>query len=79
GPLLLYLAGHLQLDRKQQLPHLALARTTASTVRYTGLPWHWLAAELRERPPGSTTVLADLVAEEAVWQRLPPNPATSPA
>ncbi|MEV0276605.1 hypothetical protein AB0I22_09515 [Streptomyces sp. NPDC050610] len=74
GPLLLYLAGHLQLDRKQQLPHLALARTTASTVRYTALPWHWLTAELRDRPPGSTTVLADLVADEAVWQRLTDKP-----
>ncbi|MER5972546.1 hypothetical protein ABT112_22900 [Streptomyces sp. NPDC002055] len=70
GPLLIHLIGQLTLDRKQQLPHLALARTTATTVRYTGFPWHWLAAELQHRPAGSTTLLADLVADTAAWSRL---------
>ncbi|NBM15161.1 hypothetical protein [Streptomyces sp. GC420] len=70
GPLSLYLAGQLHLDGRQQLPHLALARTTASTVRYTGLPWHWLAGELAARRPGTTTVIVDLVAEAAAWQHL---------
>ncbi|WUL62327.1 hypothetical protein OHS16_02335 [Streptomyces sp. NBC_00344] len=70
GPLYLYLAGQLQLDRKQRLVHLALARTTPATVRYTGLPWHWLAGELAVRPPGSTTVVVDLVADAECWQHL---------
>ncbi|MEU8824438.1 hypothetical protein [Streptomyces sp. NPDC048636] len=70
GPVLIYLAGQLTLDAKQRLPHLALARTTSRTARYTALPWHWLAAELARRPPGSTTVLADLVADETAWPGL---------
>ncbi|WP_421109561.1 hypothetical protein [Streptomyces sp. NEAU-S77] len=70
GPVLIYLAGQLTLDHKQRLPHLALARTTPRTARYTALPWHWLAAELAQRPPGSTTVLTDLVADETAWPRL---------
>ncbi|MEU1800191.1 hypothetical protein [Streptomyces sp. NPDC019937] len=70
GPVLIYLAGQLTLDHKQRLPHLALARTTPRTARYTALPWHWLAAELAQRPPGGTTVLADLVADETAWPRL---------
>ncbi|WSQ75501.1 hypothetical protein OG463_26255 [Streptomyces xinghaiensis] len=72
GPLLVLLIGQLTLDRRQQLPHLALARTTAATARYTALPWHWLSAELQFRPPGTTTVLADLTADQAAWERLPP-------
>ncbi|NNG89596.1 hypothetical protein HLB32_33070, partial [Streptomyces cacaoi] len=69
GPLTLYLAGQLERDRKQGLLHLALAHTTPSTVRYTGLPWHWLAAELAGRPAGTTTVVADLVAaDEGSWK-----------
>ncbi|WP_137991318.1 hypothetical protein [Streptomyces vilmorinianum] len=70
GPLAVYLAGQVQLDRRQHLPHLALARSTATTLRYTGLPWHWLAAELAVRRAGTTTVVADLVADAELWQRL---------
>ncbi|MEU5402441.1 hypothetical protein ABZ348_24435 [Streptomyces sp. NPDC005963] len=70
GPLFLYIAGQLQLDRKQRLPHLALARSAPSTLRYTGLPWHWLAAELTGRPRGTTTVIVDLVADTDAWARL---------
>ncbi|MGW2749269.1 hypothetical protein ACWC5O_45230, partial [Streptomyces sp. NPDC001450] len=70
GPLLVYLAGHLQLDARQHLVHLALARTTARTVRYTALPWHWLAAELQHRAHGSTAVLVDATADADVWQAL---------
>ncbi|WP_051872441.1 hypothetical protein [Streptomyces sclerotialus] len=70
GPLLIYVAGHLQVDSRQGRPHLALARTAPRTVRYTALPWHWLTAELQHRPPGSTTVLADLAAAPEVWQQL---------
>lgn len=69
GPLLLHLCGQLMLDSRQQLPHLALTRSTPRSVRYTGLPWHWLAAELALRPAGSTAVFADLVADETMWQR----------
>ncbi|MFE0698760.1 hypothetical protein [Streptomyces sp. NPDC058872] len=74
GPLLVCLAGQLQLDRRQQLPHLALARATPATVRYTALPWHWLVGELGTRRPGTTTVVADLVADPEVWQRLTTEP-----
>ncbi|MGW2017865.1 hypothetical protein [Streptomyces sp. NPDC001927] len=70
GPLALFLAGQLQMDRRQHLPHLALARSTPTTLRYTGLPWHWLAAELAVRRAGTTTVVADLVADAELWERL---------
>jgi hypothetical protein len=63
-----FLTGQLQLDRKQHLPHLALARTTPATVRYTGFPWHWIAEELRLRAPGTTTLFLDLHADAAAWQ-----------
>ncbi|WP_431042983.1 hypothetical protein ACQUSR_14510 [Streptomyces sp. P1-3] len=70
GPVLVYLAGQLTLDAKQRMPHLALARTTPRTARYTALPWHWLAAELGRRPVGGTTLIADLVADETIWPQL---------
>ncbi|MEW2114981.1 hypothetical protein AB0945_07275, partial [Streptomyces sp. NPDC005474] len=70
GPLTVYLTGQLQLDRKQHLPHLALARTTPATVRYTGFPWHWIAEELRLRAPGTTTLFLDLHADAAAWQHV---------
>ncbi|MER7949519.1 hypothetical protein ABTY59_19215 [Streptomyces sp. NPDC096079] len=74
GPLVVCLAGQLHLDRRQQLPHLALARTTPATLRYTALPWHWLAGELGVRPPGTTTVVADLAVDPELWQRLTAAP-----
>ncbi|MFE2352782.1 hypothetical protein [Streptomyces parvulus] len=70
GPLTVYVAGQLQLDRRQRLPHLALARTTPATVRYTALPWHWIREELRLRPSGATTLLLDLHADRETWQWL---------
>lgn len=70
GPLYLYIAGQLQLDRRQRLLHLALARTTPTTVRYTALPWHWLAGELAVRRPDTTTVVVDLVADHEAWQHI---------
>ncbi|MDX3249399.1 hypothetical protein PV408_48690, partial [Streptomyces sp. ME18-1-4] len=73
GPLTLFIAGQLQLDRRQRLPHLALARTTPSTVRYTALPWHWLREELRLRAAGTTTVVLDLRADAEVWEWLRGN------
>ncbi len=66
GPLLLYIAGELLLDSKQRLPHLALSKSSPRSVRYTGLPWHWLESELAGRAPGSTTLVLDLIAEEEV-------------
>ncbi|WP_307044651.1 hypothetical protein [Streptomyces achromogenes] len=74
GPLTLFVAGQLQLDRRQRLPHLALARTTPSTVRYTGFPWHWFREELRLRAAGSTTAVLDLRADPETWQWLRANP-----
>ncbi|MCF4139403.1 hypothetical protein L1856_25510 [Streptomyces sp. Tue 6430] len=67
GPLTVFVAGQLQLDRRQRLPHLALARTTPSTVRYTGFPWHWFREELRLRAAGTTTLLLDLHADAETW------------
>ncbi|MFE9771295.1 hypothetical protein ACFYOV_06405 [Streptomyces sp. NPDC005931] len=77
GPLTVFVTGQLQLDRRQRLPHLALARTTASTVRYTAFPWHWLREELRLRPGGGTTLFLDLHADTATWQWLT-SPEASP-
>ncbi|MFF4957870.1 hypothetical protein ACFY2Z_12395 [Streptomyces sp. NPDC001222] len=74
GPLTVFLVGQLQLDRREHLPHLALARTTSSTVRYTAFPWHWLREELRLRPPGLTTVFADLHADAETWRYLRTRP-----
>ncbi|MEU9305479.1 hypothetical protein [Streptomyces sp. NPDC048269] len=70
GPLLVYLSGRLTVDRRSRRLHLALAGTTAASVRYTALPWEWLGAELSARPPGLTTVLLDLAADNAAWPLL---------
>ncbi|MFG2616054.1 hypothetical protein ACGFXC_00375 [Streptomyces sp. NPDC048507] len=70
GPLLVYLSGRLTVDRRARRLHLCLAGTTAGSVRYTGLPWEWLGAELRDRPAGLTTVLLDLAADKAAWPLL---------
>ncbi|MFE2533240.1 hypothetical protein [Streptomyces sp. NPDC059371] len=77
GPLTMFLTGQLQLDRRQRLPHLALARTTPATVRYTAFPWRWIADELRLRPPGSTTVFVDLHADADAWEFLAGRPLTA--
>ncbi|MGD3111366.1 hypothetical protein [Streptomyces sp. YGL11-2] len=75
GPLTVVIVGQLQLDRKQRAVHLALARTTPATVRYTALPWGWLVQELRQRRPGTvTTLYADLAADADVWQLLKEGP-----
>jgi len=77
GPLTVFVAGQLQLDRRQRLPHLALARTTPATVRYTGLPWQWIREELRLRPAGATTLVLDLHADPETWEWLRANPLDS--
>ncbi|MDL5202730.1 hypothetical protein [Streptomyces sp. ALI-76-A] len=73
GPLTVFVTGQLLLDRRQHLPHLALARTTTSTVRYTAFPWHWLREELRLRAPGTTALLLDLHADAETWTWLRGN------
>ncbi|WP_018530342.1 MULTISPECIES: hypothetical protein [unclassified Streptomyces] len=70
GPLYVYVTGQLHLDDRQRLPHLALARTTPSTLRYTALPWHWLTGELALRRAHTTTVVLDLVADADAWQHV---------
>ncbi|MEU3662112.1 hypothetical protein AB0E77_20510 [Streptomyces sp. NPDC032940] len=77
GPLTVYITGQLQLDRRERLPHLALARTTPATVRYTALPWHWIREELRLRPTGATTLLLDLHADQETWEWLRTHPLDS--
>ncbi len=67
GPLTLFVTGQLQLDRRAHQPHLALARTTPASVRYTALPWQWLREELRLRAPGTTAVVVDLHADPESW------------
>ncbi|MCD7440395.1 hypothetical protein K4B79_19485 [Streptomyces lincolnensis] len=74
GPLTVYVTGQLLLDRRQHLPHLALARTTTATVRYTGFPWQWIREELRLRAPGTTTLFLDLHADAETWQWLRTHP-----
>ncbi|GHG09090.1 hypothetical protein ACFFSH_14045 [Streptomyces filamentosus] len=74
GPLVLCLVGQLHLDRRQRLPHLALARSTSAALRYTALPWHWLAQAVAHRPSGATTIVADLVADAETWTRLGADP-----
>ncbi|MET9604974.1 hypothetical protein ABZZ17_07865 [Streptomyces sp. NPDC006512] len=70
GPLFVYLSGRLTADRRGRRLHLALAGTTATSVRYTALPWDWLGTELRGRSRGLTTVLLDLGADRAAWSLL---------
>ena len=77
GPLTVFVTGQLQLDRKQHLPHLALARTTPATVRYTAFPWAWVREELRLRAPGTTTLLLDLHTDAETWQWLHTHPLDS--
>ncbi|MER5214041.1 hypothetical protein ABT063_26580 [Streptomyces sp. NPDC002838] len=74
GPLTVFVTGQLLLDRRQHLPHLALARTTTATVRYTGLPWHWIREELRLRQAGTTTLVLDLHADAETWGWLRAHP-----
>ncbi|MHB6912118.1 hypothetical protein [Streptomyces sp. DB-54] len=66
GPLLVYLAGQLTVDRKNHRLHLASAGSTAATTRYTALPWEWVRNELRQRR-GPSTVLVDLAADKGAW------------
>ncbi|MFF7751991.1 hypothetical protein ACFZCP_22660 [Streptomyces sp. NPDC007971] len=77
GPLTVYIAGQLQLDRRQHLPHLALARTTPATVRYTALPWHWIREELRLRSAADTALVVDLHADAEAWRHLAERPLDS--
>ncbi|RAG80386.1 hypothetical protein DN069_38385, partial [Streptacidiphilus pinicola] len=67
GPVLVALVGQLTADRRRKELHLALARTSRDNTRYTALPWAWLGDQLRQRPVGTTTVLADLVADPEAW------------
>ncbi|ELP62437.1 hypothetical protein PV735_46830 [Streptomyces turgidiscabies] len=78
GPLTVVLVGQLQLDRRQRVVHLALARTTPSTIRYTALPWAWLVQELQQRRPDTTVLFVDLVADAEVWQLLDEEPLSLP-
>ncbi|MBL1083145.1 hypothetical protein JK359_14310 [Streptomyces actinomycinicus] len=68
GPLTVYVTGQLNLDRRQHRPHLALARTTPATVRYTALPWHWIREELRLRSAADTALVVDLHADAEAFR-----------
>ncbi|MEU2063737.1 hypothetical protein [Streptomyces sp. NPDC013455] len=70
GPLTVYITGQLSLDRRQHQPHLALARTTPATVRYTALPWHWIREELRLRTAADTALVLDLHADAETWRHI---------
>ncbi|MFE9463399.1 hypothetical protein ACFYNW_06950 [Streptomyces virginiae] len=67
GPLFVYVSGRLTADRRSRRLFVALAGTTAGSVRYTSLPWEWLVGELRSRSGGVTTVVVDLVADKEAW------------
>ncbi|MFF7970634.1 hypothetical protein [Streptomyces sp. NPDC007905] len=77
GPLTVYVTGQLLLDRRQRLPHLALARTTPATVRYTALPWHWIREELRLRSARDTALVVDLHTDPEAWRHLTERPLDS--
>ncbi|MFJ4949448.1 hypothetical protein [Streptomyces sp. NPDC088760] len=70
GPLTVYVTGQLHLDRRQHQPHLALARTTPATLRYTALPWHWIREELRLRSATDTALVVDLHADAEAWRHI---------
>ncbi|MFF5857398.1 hypothetical protein ACFY8B_17460 [Streptomyces sp. NPDC012751] len=70
GPLTVYLTGQLHLDRRQHRLHLALARTTPATLRYTGLPWHWVREELRLRSAADTALVVDLHVDAEAWRHV---------
>ncbi|AXI76851.1 hypothetical protein [Peterkaempfera bronchialis] len=71
GPVLIHLAGHVIADRRGGRLHLALRDSKPSSVRHDGLPWPWIAAELRARPAEwGALVIADLSADEMVWPQL---------
>ncbi|WP_225824351.1 hypothetical protein [Streptomyces naphthomycinicus] len=70
GPLTVYLTGQLHLDRRQHRVHLALARTTPSTLRYTALPWHWIREELRLRSAADTALFLDLHTDAETWRHI---------
>ncbi|QEV16335.1 hypothetical protein [Streptomyces alboniger] len=74
GPLTVYLIGQVHLDRRQRHVHVALARATSATMRYTGFPWHWFTQELRLRPAGATTLIVDLHTDPESWQALNEQP-----
>ncbi|MFJ9523251.1 hypothetical protein ACIRPK_34050 [Kitasatospora sp. NPDC101801] len=78
GPLLVYVCGQLVRDRRQHQVHLALASTTDSTIRYTALPWPWLARALASRQPATTGVVLDLTADPACWPLEPAELALPP-
>ncbi|MFE6910087.1 hypothetical protein [Streptomyces erythrochromogenes] len=67
GPLFVYVSGRLTADRRGRRLYVALAGTTAGSVRYTSLPWEWLVGELRSRSAGVATLVVDLVADRAAW------------
>ncbi|KOU36000.1 hypothetical protein ADK53_13845 [Streptomyces sp. WM6373] len=67
GPLFVYVSGRLTADRRGRRLFVALAGTTAGSVRYTSVPWDWLVGELRSRTWGVTTVVVDLVADKEAW------------
>lgn len=79
GPLLLYLSGRLTTDRRTNEIYLALTSTSGSNTRYAALPWSWIHAELSRRPPGTSTLLLDLVADKHAWPLLQEYGALSAA
>lgn len=73
GPVLVYLTGHLMPDRRGEL-HVTLRDSNASSVRYEGLPWAWLAETLRTRDPRETLVIADLTAAADLRAKIAVSP-----
>ncbi|WP_254693455.1 hypothetical protein [Streptomyces qinglanensis] len=69
GRLLVVVVGELRKDPRKGGLHIGLGAPGqhSAAVRYSGLPWEWLTAELAVRPPGSTTVLLDVATEPGAW------------
>ncbi|WP_431984428.1 hypothetical protein [Streptomyces qinglanensis] len=70
GRLLVVVVGELRKDPRKGGLHIGLGAPGqhSAAVRYSGLPWEWLTAELAVRPPGSTTVLLDVATEPGAWE-----------
>ncbi|MFI7244941.1 hypothetical protein [Streptomyces qinglanensis] len=72
GRLLVVVVGELRKDPRKGGLHIGLGAPGqhSAAVRYSGLPWEWLTAELAVRPPGSTTVLLDVATEPGAWEAI---------
>ncbi|MEB3963004.1 hypothetical protein OKJ48_22540 [Streptomyces kunmingensis] len=68
--LTVYMAGQLLLHPDRQTLQVPLASSPRGGADRAALGWHSLVSRLGRRAPGSTTVIVDLVADDAAWRRV---------